>query len=421
MVKASSLFYAIAIALIIALVSSSLILFAYLNRLQVISCFQTEQLQRNASSGLAILMSDQNMVGPNDRKVLDLYDKGSDSIALEKRSWGLFEIAIATAFSGNKKNTQIVQIGIVVNNNQTALYMADQDKPLSLCGNTLIKGVCYLPKAGVKRAYIEGQSFSGNKLIEGSIKESQKNLPEIKKEHLDNIVKMAQQVANTNEEEKETHAERQYGKDTLINSFENKTIVLVSNTTVRLDHQCYEGNILVISKKNIIIGAGASLQDIILFAPRIEIEANFKGTLQAFASDTILLAKKCTLTYPSVVGLIGTGKTRSPLVFLMEGAEVKGVVFALQESLIDQAKQVKMVLEKNAKVSGQVYTNGVLDLKGIVYGSVFCSSFILNTPSSIYENHLLNATIDNSKLSSNYVGMALNEKVIAKKIAKWLY
>jgi len=52
-----------------------------------------------------------------------------------------------------------------------------------------------------------------------------------------------------------------------------------------------------------------------------------------------------------------------------------------------------------------VYSNGFLELKGEVFGSVVCQSFILRTASSVYENHLLNTTIDITKLPKNYVGV----------------
>ncbi len=424
MLKASSLFYAIAMALIIALVSSSLILFAYFNRLQISSCLQTEKVQRNAGSGLNLLMSDQEIVRLNEKRILDLYETGNDSVTLEKKSWGLFEIDISTAFSSDKRNTQIVQVGSTLNSNQTALYLADQDKPLSLCGNTLIKGNCFLPKAGVKRAYIEGQSFSGDKLIDGIIKDSEREIPKINKELLERIGKtfMQEAVASSTEEKKGISTEEQQEKDTLTNSFEKNTMYIISNNPVRLDNKCYRGNITVISKKSIKVSATANLQDIILYAPQIEIEENFTGNIQAFATDTIILSKKCKLIYPSVIGLICNSKLPgNPLLIVKEDAEITGTVFAAQEDLSDLGKQVKVIIEKSAKVTGQVYTNGLLDLKGIVYGNIMCNRFILSTPSSMYENHLLNATIDNSKLSVHYVGIQLTEKIAAKKIAKWLY
>ena len=69
------------------------------------------------------------------------------------------------------------------------MYLADQNKPLSLTGRTQITGNCYLPKAGVKRAYIEGKSFVGNKLINGTKYNSNKTLPPINKELINENLK----------------------------------------------------------------------------------------------------------------------------------------------------------------------------------------------------------------------------------------
>ena len=83
-------------------------------------------------------------------------------------------------------------------------------------------------------------------------------------------------------------------------------------------------------------------------------------------------------------------------------------------------KQVGVILKKNSCVYGTVFSNGYADLQGIINGSLTCSKIMLNTPSSVYENHLLNAEIDVTKLSKYYVGINCVEVSEKKKIVKWL-
>ena len=52
--------------------------------------------------------------------------------------------------------------------------------------------------------------------------------------------------------------------------------------------------------------------------------------------------------------------------------------------------------------------------------NVFCKSFILRTPSSVYENHLMDVAIDRIALSEYFVGVALTEEINHHQIIKWL-
>ena len=106
---------------------------------------------------------------------------------------------------------------------------------------------------------------------------------------------------------------------------------------------------------------------------------------------------------------------------LNEEATCLGVLFAWQDAT-DAKKQVDISVAKKAVVYGQVFSCGTIDLKGCVYGSVLTNKFILRTPSAVYENHLLDATIDVSKLPVEYAGIVImkDSSFADKRIAKWL-
>jgi len=420
MLKASSLFYATAIALVIALISSSLILFAYFNKLRLTDYNVSERTLINSTSGLSLLLSKQNIIQLNQQKFIDLYNEGNDTVLLKRKSWGSFEVIVSKAFSARSSSNQIALIGSGMPSEKKAIYLADQDKPLSLCGKTVIKGDCYLPKSGVKRAYIEGQSFSGNQLVEGTIKESSKNLPPLNNELIEKIKSIILKQMGENDSIIDMDKQQKLN-DSIINSFGNNTIYLLSKENIIFSNQVYQGNIIIISDKEIDISNNCNLQDVLVMAPVIEVEDDFEGSLQLFATDSISISKNCKLNYPSALSLIRTTKSHNNMdIFIGEGTEIFGDVFAYEENLSPQ-KQIKINIEKNVKITGQVYSSGIVDLKGFVYGSVTCSTFLLSTPSSVYENHLLDATIDVTKLPEKYVGINLTETEQAKKIIKWIY
>lgn len=420
MIKASSLFYAIVISIIIAIVSSSLILFAYLSRIEFENFEITQRLSVNATSGLNLLMSKQSLIELNQDKIIDLYGNKEDSVALSRKSWGAFEIIVSTGLFKNKGLRQIAQVGYYTDSAKSySLYLTDQDKPLALCGNTKIKGTAFLPKAGVKRAYIEGQNFTGAVMIDGQVKTSEKTLPEFNKMLIDNIQSILSKKTITGNDSVIV-IETDLSGDSINNSFKNRTIVISSNNALKISDGLYSGNIAIVSNKQITVSANAMIRDIIIAAPKIIIEKEFKGNLQAFASDSIIVNKDVSLYYPSVLGIVkGNSALNVSAVVLNENDTLLGTVFAFknEESIL---KQAAVVLKEKSVVTGQVYSNGYADVKGTIFGSLMSDKIILSTPSSVYENHLLNAVIDQSALSRYYVGINLVEESAVKKIVKWL-
>src|SRR3982751_1192426 len=97
MIKASSLFYAIVISIIIAIISSSFILFAYVSRIEFDNQELQQRLNLNVQSGLNLLLSKQLLIEPNQSKTIDLYGNGEDSVFLQRKLWGAFEVIYATA------------------------------------------------------------------------------------------------------------------------------------------------------------------------------------------------------------------------------------------------------------------------------------------------------------------------------------
>jgi hypothetical protein len=160
----------------------------------------------------------------------------------------------------------------------------------------------------------------------------------------------------------------------------------------------------------------------LFYAPKIIIEDGFTGNLQAFASDTLIVGKKCKFDFPSVLAVYRT-KTSGKIIRLSMGEEVTcmGILLAVQEGK-DPDKRMDVILSKADLVCGQVYSQGTLELQGTVFGSVYTSKFIVHTPSSLYENHLLNAQINVSKLPDEYVGISIEGEKTGenKKIMKWL-
>lgn len=419
MIKASSLFYAIVISIIIAIVSSSFILFAYLNRIAFDNLQMQQQLNLNADSGLNLLMSRQSLVELDQSKIIDLYATGTDSVFLSRHLWGAFEIAVSKAIFHNRQIIRVAQVGTPMDStNLYSIYLADEGRPLGLCGDTRIKGTAYLPKSGVELSYIEGQNYTGKKLVDGLIKTSKSELPKFNPELIEHVQHLLKEKRITPTDSL-IKTERSFSGDSIYNSFKNNPLVFSNYGPIKIQNGTYSGNVAIFSDTVITVAANAILIDIILAAPKIIFEEGFKGNLQSFASDSIIVQKNVSFHYPSVLGLVTEKAEKNCAIVLNENDSLIGNLLAYQPT-IDSYKRIRILIGKKSFITGQVYSSGYIELKGTVFGSLMCSKFSLVTPSSVYENHLLNAVVNQPALPAYFTGILLMHEPTSKRIVKWL-
>jgi hypothetical protein len=415
MLKASSLFYALSISVLIALISSAVLSCAYFSQLCTQRDSSIEEVQRNSRSGINLLLGDviTDFSVPVEK---DLFNKGGDSVRLQKKQWGIFEVNISKAHHG-KFNSEMIAMSGCVDNDHAALILADLDRPLSVCGNTKLVGDCFLPKAGIQRAYIEGQNFTGDKLVDGEIKIADRFLPGLNKQVLASVKKLLDFTPAENF----IGGEEFQNTDTLLNSFSGEPIAVFSPGEIVINAQIIRGQILIVSKKSIRVTKNALLENIILAAPYIQIDEEVKGRFQAFSSDSLIIGKNCRLSYPSVLGLLAGEKSPALAPLLLgENASCCGEIFAVSDSK-NVLHHVRVSAEKDSKVYGEIFSADLAELKGTVYGKVTCAKLELKTASAVYENHLLNTTIDRSKRITGFLsGFLVAPAETQKEILQWL-
>jgi hypothetical protein len=415
-VKGGALLYSLFIITVVGALTSIVITISYFSNVHFIKFKEKSSVLRNTHSGMELLLSESPIVAINREAILDLYSDGRDSVKLKRLNWGLFEVASSTAFCKNKKATKVALIGQKFED-VTALYLADRNKPLSLAGRTVVKGKIFLPKKGVKRAYIEGTTYMGDKLLYGTSQTSKKSLPDLNKD-----IELAMK-ARMGDVAIETDSMVPYDilGDSVVQSFTDKTILAYSSSVILLDNKTCVGNVVIKSTKGIVVSTNSVLENTLLYAPYIIIDNNFTGTLQAFATDSLLVGSNVDLEYPSSLGLIQLNKSEQHhFISVGEESVVDGVVIAYQLEY-DFRNPIKVSMQKASIVKGYAYVNGLVELKGSIFGTLYCNRFSLKTPSTVYENHLLNATIDVTQRSEMYVGPNLTAaKTGRKEVIQWL-
>ncbi len=401
MLKAGALLFSLGIALILALISGSIVLYSYYNKLEIQEYILIQKADINVVSAINYLVSADG-ISVNQRKMVDLFGNGNDTVDVEMNSWGMYNIAKAHAKVKRFNFYKTVLVGNKVNpEERVALYLADNNRPLSLAGKTYISGMCYLPKAGVKPSYIEGQNFSGKNLINGEIKQSAQHIPKPDKSLIDAIVR--QSFNNQNEGDSVLYWDESMNSP-IINSFDNVCLVIESNSAITLKQNVIKGHVKIFSDKEITVSGNCLLEDVILVAPKIHIEDGFKGIVQCLASDSIILGKDCSLNYPSSLSIIRDKEIKhNAFINLSSGCIIEGDVFIFDAFEL-YSKSVLLKIEKDSEILGNVYSSGIADIRGTISGEVMINKIVLSTLSSTYENQLLNATIDAAGLSQYFVG-----------------
>ena len=373
--KASALVYTVLISLILSLITLSLITAMQLHNQRIAEITDMHQVVRNADSGVTLMLADPQL-GRSGTVGADLFGDGADSVYLKRIPWGGYEVISVQAKRRRQTANKHVLVGAVMSDTMNTLTMADQGKPLSLCGDTRIEGPCLVPKSGVKRAYIEGKNYVGRKLIYGSQSKSPASLPSVSIPAFNELISEDAEVMD--------HEDLQVL--TLEKSFADKQLLIESVDRVDLSRMSCSGNVLIRSETGIHVGSSTELSGCILSAPKVSFDRGFEGDVQVYA-DSVTIGLEVKLKYPSGI------YSKDGAVSLDEGAILAGYI------VMERSNAEPVVsLADDVKVYGTLYNQGMTELKAAVYGQLLTGGFILRTASATYENHLLDAVISQSEL-----------------------
>ena len=418
--KAGSLQFAIMISAIIAVLLSVFIMFIHSHSLFAKkSDLLIETVQQAENT---ILYSLHDFSVQRDTTLIVIDEEKNWTANLHRSYWGMFGKIYSKAKAKNKTFEKIALVsGHQVDEDRTALYLKETNRPLIIVGNTKISGKTYLPKRSVRSGTISGNSYYGTQLIYGTISTSSEQLPKLS----ENLVRHLKSLQNMPPLADDENYIDPKPNQTYTNSFLGATKMMYSSETLNLVRMKLIGNIIIRSETKIKITASCLLKDVILIAPEIEIEDDTKGVFQAIASEKITIGKNCELNYPSALvvqakdDLESTPENKQKkYIFIDKNTTVKGMVCYLQ-NITKNRFEPQVLFKENTTIQGFVYCEQQIELLGNVHGSVYTSGFITKQFGSIYQNHIYNGTISSAKLLNEYAGFPLEN--LDYKVAKWLY
>ena len=405
--KGNTLIYALFIVLIISILLNFIILISQYSSQITLSYKNQIQEIRNIESGITLLLNTP-IIPINKQKEITLFD--GNKVYIERYGWGVFEIIGA-------HNSTIHKYALTgVTPPDTTLYISNTRSTLNVAGTTYIQGNCFLPKSKVERANISGLPYTGEHLIYGNKKESNKTIPEINSYLLEN-----------------TNSPIYYKKDSIVyfnnqtnitHPFKKKTIHYKSTKSIILNNHVLQGNIVIESEQSIIIKENVKLKNIILIAPYIEIQNKYKNEdgIQIIAQDSIFIGENVTLGYPSALFLYNNNKTSSPPpnIKIKKNFILLGDIIAYQ-NIYDYRNPINVIIENNANIIGTIYTNGITYISNSkINGSLYCNYINNKKDGNTYYNTIINTLISSKNRPKNFVGSPIIKTNNSKRIIEWL-
>lgn len=385
--KGGALYIAILVSIIIGIILCMFIMIANYNQRSVTVYSQTSQLYQNLQSAFEIAQSTYFTEEKNNQWIKNTIN--DDSLKIKKIYWGAYLLITTQTKNRHQLMSQSGLYGSAMPSD-TGLLISDNGRPVGLSGAINFKANCYLPKAGIKAAFIEGQSYINASQNNGFIKVSPIQIPMVDKEIITGIQNQ-QSAINVYTDSLVSFLPQNYSR-----SFNNKTVVL--EVSGQLSRLTVKNNIKIIAK-NIEIDSSCHLENILIVCEKVKFKDGFKGKVHVIASDSIITGKQCEFNYPSSFVLFPKEDAVNNLksIIINEECNFYGGIVALNKSTNVNAAKVFIKLNGKSRVNGFVYSTDYLHLEGKANATVICDKLLLKTPSAVYENHMLACEIDPKK------------------------
>lgn len=389
--KGGALYISIMVSILIGITLCMFILIGNYNQRTVTVYTQSSQLYYNLQSAFEIAQSAYFTEETNNRWLKNTVN--DDSVKINKLYWGAYLLICAQTKNRHQLLAQSGLYGTAMTAD-TGLVIADNSRPVGLSGQVIFKANCYLPKAGVKPAYIEGQSYINAPGNAGFIRNSPNQVPEITQSFIDGVVYQQSESYNANDSVVNEVPNK------LVNPFTMKTIVWRTNV-LRLGNVSLSKNIKIIAG-DLEVDSSCRLNNVLLVCKKVRFKEGFKGKIHVVAEDSIITEKNCEFNFPSSFVLLANGNESNTLRYiqLSEGCKFFGGVMAINKNK-EGAQKVLIKLNAKSEVNGFIYSSDYLHLEGQVNATAMASKLLLKTPSAVYENHLLGCEINPGKYGSS--------------------
>ena len=138
------------------------------------------------------------------------------------------------------------------------------------------------------------------------------------------------------------------------------------------------------------IDSACSLRDVLVVGRTIRVGDGFRGRVQLFASDTILIGQRVTLGCPS--GMFVARENPDRYIEIGPDSRVEG--YAIVDGDGEPAiKRANYRQYRTAVLRGLLWADGAAQVQGIVSGSLVANSLVYYSSEGYYEDMLYDMTL----------------------------
>ncbi|MCB5252373.1 MAG: hypothetical protein LHW51_05275 [Candidatus Cloacimonetes bacterium] len=387
------------------------------------------QARYNAEAGVYTLLDSlsrfPNLPEGNSSIVLPWGDKCDLSFDY----YGGFIRVYSTGYAKRKQLTICVYAGQVMPQGfDSALIWAEDKMPLTFAGNTIINGDIVTGKYGTQIRPFQGTKFTG--AINGKIvKMDDPKLPKFsstvysrtirkyngllqKKPQYcfsvrNNIFPLEDQVGSP-DKEIVLYSDESLSFDESSPRY-SKSIIVISRGMISLsgDYE-YPENSIFISRNGISVSGTVRGSNGILYSPKyVSIKDKASISAQAIAGDSIVVMNQVRLEYPSVLYLDNRDSMEHnpKMIAVRDSSQVNGSVIynSISRDTNVANNNHTIEIDRDAVVTGLVFSLNSVVLHGSVYGTVMTQAFFDYYYPVTYSNWLVSSMIDVSKRNKEFL------------------
>lgn len=310
------------------------------------------------------------------------------------KAWGVYNVLTVISYSKKDSISKSFLLGNTKKKNpKLALFLLDNGKPLKYAGITSLFENIVIPDAHIEAYFIPKKK----NLLQrsGNIASSPYKMPKLALNskrydlRIKNSIPLEKVIADGG---------------VLVNSFQNETLEVIANTSSTINQVTLKGNIILTSTNEIILGDDTDIQDVVIQAPSVRFLKNFNGNAQVIATDKIILEDNAILKYPSSIHTKIVDD--SIKVSLIGKSKLYGSLIMNCNSTI-YGRKGEIFIDKESTIIGDLYSCGVTDLRGTIYGSAYINSFQYKTETNSIDNLIVDAYISSDSIPHNYMRLPL--------------
>ncbi len=433
------------------------IIFLLTSAILVIIHIQLRFMKKDANRTQAIYLAESaiyRLLTESDAEQLSLFMERATPLCVDfedinghaeltLRPWGLFLKVCSTGFFKGSKATIKVIVGLHRSTQlNAAVNLKRLDFPLILTGDTKITGNVIVGPRGVRSGRIKTIKYNSKELVNGEIIKSENSFPEYDLDFVLNrslafyryqlqypdgvVLSQSLIIDSTNVAILDQAGKIFVDGDLIINGFlqgyQIKACSLAVAGQVFVNSDISFGNdVILMSNGDVNISNCSFAQSIVYSQGMVSFNGQVNGDVQVFSENKIKCSGNVNLEWPSILCVQPKNyDSEDPnTVELDEGSYIVGSVLLFTDASGGPFQTHRVFIDKSAVLTGLLYTTGDVELAGCVNGTVAANMFYFYLDPTHYMDWLLDAVIDFSRLSNEFVAPCGFNNESGFRIAVW--